>query len=64
MSSRDGRVVLHWILNTCGVEKSSYNPDVSAMAYSEGRRSIGIRLLTRMREVSPDYFKTMREENE
>ena len=33
------------------------------MAYSEGRRSVGIQLAERLRAVSLDYFRLMKDES-
>lgn len=63
MATREGRQVLQWVIESTGASGSSFNPNALTMAFSEGRRSVGIQLSDRLRDVSLDYFKLMKEES-
>lgn len=63
MATREGRMALQWVLDSSGVNSASFSPNALTMAYSEGRRSVGIQLAERLRAVSLDYFRLMKDES-
>ena len=63
LATRDGRILLRWILGEAtGVERSSFNTNALTMAFAEGRRSVGITILDRVKRVDPDSYRLMQEE--
>jgi hypothetical protein len=65
MSAIPGR---RWVLETlesCHIFRTSYNRDPTTMAFMEGQRDIGLRLLNDIMASCPDdYIQMMRESNE
>jgi hypothetical protein len=65
MSAIPGR---RWVLETlesCHIFRTSYNRDPTTMAFMEGQRDIGLRLLNDIMASCPDdYILMMRESNE
>lgn len=58
LSSHEGREVLRHVLEQSGViAMGSYSPDPLAMAYNEGRRSIGLYLWRVIMEIDPKYLQ-------
>lgn len=58
-SSRRGRRILWRILEQCGVFRLSYAPSATAMAFNEGQRSYGNRILALIHEVAPETYPAM-----
>lgn len=48
MSSKDGREMIFSILDLCQLNVSSFSSNALSMAFSEGRRSIGLDLQSRI----------------
>lgn len=47
----------------CGVYATTFRPDGLTMAFNEGQRAVGLRLLADVMRVAPDQYVTMAEEN-
>ena len=63
MASADGRLWVWRMLGACGVFHSSWEPHSGRMSFNEGRRDIGLQLLTDITRVCPDLFGQMQREN-
>jgi hypothetical protein len=65
MSTMPGRRWLHEKLVDCHIFSTSFNRDQLAMAFAEGQRDIGLKLLNDIMASCPDeYILMMREYNE
>lgn len=65
MSLRAGRAYIHDELAACHVFATSFTTDALQMAFSEGERNRGLRLLNDVMAACPDeYIDMMREANE
>lgn len=51
-----GRRILNRLLERTGVFRTSFNHSGSVMAFSEGRREVGLWITAEMSEASPDGF--------
>lgn len=60
---RGRRIVWRW-LEEAGVYRSSFNTSGSVMAFNEGMRNFGLRILSQVMEAAPGTFATMLEENQ
>jgi hypothetical protein len=58
-SSRRGRRILWRILEQSGVFRLSYAPSATAMAFNEGQRSFGNRILALIHDVSAESYPAM-----
>jgi hypothetical protein len=57
-----GRRILARVLDEAGVFRSSFNHSGSVMAFSEGRRHMGLWVTGELMDASPDgYFKLLKE---
>ncbi len=57
-----GRRIMREMLEGLGVWKISFNTDALIMAFNEGSRNAGMKMLARINEVSPEsYVKMMKE---
>lgn len=57
-----GRRLVSRLLEEAGVYRSSFNHSGSVMAFSEGKRHIGLFLISELLEASPDgYMKVLKE---
>lgn len=63
MSSPRGRRIVWRLLDACGVNRTSFNVSASAMAFSEGRRDIGLQLLAKVQEHCIDRYVEMLSEH-
>lgn len=62
LSSRRGRrIVWRWLEQT-GVFRLSFNTNSMAMAFNEGNRNSGNRLLASVQEINPDALALMMKE--
>ncbi len=62
LGNAQGRRIALRMLDRTGVYRSSFNHSGSVMAFSEGRRDIGLWLTAELLEASPDrYLKLLRE---
>lgn len=50
-------------LELAGVFRSSFNTNAMTMAFAEGQRNIGLRLLSMVHEHCPELYNCMVEEN-
>lgn len=62
MADRDGRAVMRWLICECGFERTSFSTNALSMAFSEGRRSVGLTIADRLKRVVPEDFILMQEE--
>lgn len=62
LDTRDGRAVIWQILSDTGIYRSSFDRDAAVMAFNEGQRNVGLRLLDRVMAVDIDAFKLMQDE--
>ncbi|WP_444467236.1 Bbp19 family protein [Sutterella wadsworthensis] len=61
-SSKEGRELLAGLLDLTGLHASSFSTNALGMAYREGRRSVGINLVSIMK---PEHYQLMlKERNE
>lgn len=62
MGSKSGRGWMFELLATCHVYETSFSANALNMAYSEGERNIGLRLVASLAEACPErYLEMMRE---
>lgn len=54
-----GRRFLWTLLERTGVFGASYSPDTHAMAFTEGRRSVGLELMLRLQRETPNRWVEM-----
>lgn len=62
MGHQAGRRIVWRQLGAAGVFQSSYDPTATQMAFNEGRRSEGLRLLALVHELTPDLYPVMMKE--
>lgn len=63
MSSQRGRRIVWRQLSTSRVFHSSFDPTAMNMAFNEGRRAEGLRLLAQIHALCPDHYATMMKES-
>jgi hypothetical protein len=63
LTEKNGKIVLWSALSRCGLFCSSYTTDVTATAFREGRRSVGLELLAMIQQVDPSAFAMMMLDN-
>ena len=63
MGTRAGRRVAWDLLGRAGIFHSSYSESSKAMAYREGRRSLGLEYLTLISQHCPEQYDKMMTEN-
>lgn len=63
MSDQRGRRTMWRQLSDAGIFRSSFAPDPSVMAFNEGNRQAGLKLLDRMLRVCPAEYLLMQKEN-
>lgn len=65
MGSKRGRRILWRQLDRAGVFRLSFNTNAMAMAFAEGNRNEGLRILSQIHAVCPELYPVMvREANE
>ena len=62
MADPRGRRIVWRQLAAAGVFQSSFDPTAMNMAFNEGRRSEGLRLLAQVMELCPDLYPIMMKE--
>jgi len=62
MSSKRGRRVVWRLLDQAGVFRLSFNTNALTMAFSEGNRNYGLRLLGLIHTLCPELYPTMLKE--
>lgn len=63
MSSKKGRRFIYRMLEASGVFQLSFNPNALQMAFKEGNRNFGNRILSQVMIVCPEQFHPMLKEN-
>ncbi|WP_375650699.1 hypothetical protein [Bartonella sp. OT172YNZD] len=63
MQEEMGRAIVWRLLNNAGIYRSSYSENALAMAFSEGKREMGLRLLDSLTHECPELYQTMMKEN-
>lgn len=63
MSSKRGRKFMWWLLSETQLWHSSFSPDAMQMAFAEGNRNVGLKLLDKIHAACPELEATMRKEN-
>jgi hypothetical protein len=63
MSSKRGRRIMWRQLQRAGVFLLSFNATAMVMAFNEGRRSEGLRLLAQIHQFAPEQYALMSQEN-
>lgn len=64
MADPRGRRIVWRQLGESGVFASSYHPTAMQMAFNEGKRNDGIKLLAKVHEHCPDLYSTMMKEQQ
>lgn len=65
MSSKRGRRIVWRQLDAAGIFRSSFNTNAMAMAFAEGNKNSGLRLLAMIHSICPELYPVMvREANE
>lgn len=65
MSSKRGRRICWRILERCGVFRLSFNSNSMTMAFNEGQRNEGLRMLGLIHTLCPELYPVMvREQND
>lgn len=63
MASKRGRRVVWRMLEQSGVFRLSFNTNALSMAFAEGNRNYGNRVLGKIHELCPELYPTMVKEN-
>ena len=63
MGNKRGRRVLWRLMDQAGVFRSSFNTNAMAMAFAEGNRNYGLRMLALIDSQCPELYPTMMKEN-
>jgi len=59
LSTRQGRFFVWQLLSRCRVFRSSYNDNTHRMAESEGRRAIGLGIMSDIETHFPEFYTIM-----
>ena len=62
LGSVGGRLVFAHLLERAGVFESSFHSDSNVMAFNEGRRATGLRLLEDITQAAPTLYDTLEAE--
>ncbi len=62
MSSKRGRRIVWRILDQAGVFRLSFNPNSMQMAFNEGNRNIGLRIIATIHSSCPEQYQAMLKE--
>jgi hypothetical protein len=62
MSNKRGRRIVWRLLDQAGVFRSSFSTNAMTMAFSEGSRNYGLRVLATVHEECPDQYPVMMRE--
>jgi len=63
MSSKRGRRIVWRLLDRAGVFRLSFNTNAMAMAFAEGNRNEGLRLLAQIHALCPELYPVMLKDN-
>lgn len=64
MSSKRGRRVVWRLLDQTGVFRLSFNPNAMHMAFAEGNRNFGNRMLALIHSLCPELYSAMVKEQQ
>lgn len=64
MSSKRGRRIVWHLLERAGVYRLSFNTNAMAMAFAEGNRNEGLRLLGQIHALCPELYTAMVKEQQ
>ena len=64
MGLKAGRSVVWGILQRAGVFTTSFSTDALVMAFKEGQRNEGLRILAQIHALCPDLYQVMVTENQ
>ncbi|KAF9396920.1 hypothetical protein CPC16_004253 [Podila verticillata] len=59
MSTKQGRRIIWRFLERAGVYRLSFNTNALAMAFAEGNRNEGLRLLGQIHTLCPEFYVAM-----
>lgn len=62
LESPQGRRFVWRLLTLCGVFQSSFEDNYGATSFNEGRRSVGLRLLSEVTDLNPEHYVLMMQE--
>lgn len=62
MSNKRGRRIVWRLLDQAGVFRSSFNTNAAQMAFAEGNRNYGLRMLSQIHALCPDQYPVMMKE--
>jgi len=62
MSDPHGRRIVWRLMAEAGVFQASFNPDAMTMAFKEGQRTAGLKILGQVHSLCPDLYTTMMKE--
>jgi hypothetical protein len=63
MSSVPGREFIYELLYSAKIFNTTFNPDFGVMAFNEGRRSVGLQILSQVQAHVPQQYELMMREN-
>lgn len=63
MASKRGRRIVWRLLDRAGVFRLSFNTNAMAMAFAEGNRNEGLRLLAQIHALCPELYPVMLKDN-
>ena len=63
MSNKKGRRIIWRLMDQSGVFRSSYDDKAMRMAFNEGFRNYGLKLLDMVHACCPELYPTMMKEN-
>lgn len=63
MASKRGRRIIWRLLDRAGVYRLSFNTNAMAMAFAEGNRNEGLRLMAQIHTLCPEIYSVMVKEN-
>lgn len=64
LSDERGRRFVWWLLEEAGVYNSSFDGTTEGTVYNEGNRNMGLKVLARIHETSPEKYLQMIKERE
>lgn len=63
MSSVMGREFIYDLMITTNIFRTTFSPEFGTMAFSEGRRSVGLQVLAQLQAHVPQQYDLMMREN-
>ncbi len=63
LSTKEGRLWLHDLLDDCGPYRTPYSRDAIQMAFNCGTADVGLKLIAAIHAVSAELYLTMMKEN-